>query len=289
MTGSTSRLSTSSRLNTPLGVRARLNSLTNNAPKPKKAISSSTLTLQAPKRSLTHNYPSSIRSQSPGEESDSGSETDSSDEYALKEEEAERAAEEQEILNRKLEELQKMINNEAIGLVSNPRRRRPKSLLSPRSPGGSSRHGESLLSSRSQSRSHSQSVSSAVSSSAGSPHGSIPDIPSPSGESGRSSHSNSYPHSPVGRQWSHHNSNGRTTSPPIVNRRSVVGYAQRNHPQSDEYNTSSYGSEASSFSDLSDASLSASALESALMSNIRGAGSRFSQFAHSRVGSRLPR
>ncbi|KIJ69885.1 hypothetical protein HYDPIDRAFT_104538 [Hydnomerulius pinastri MD-312] len=49
---------------------------------------------------------------------------------------------------------------------------------------------------------------------------------------------------------------------------------------------SNHGSSASSFSDLSDASLSASALESALMSNIRGGGSRFSAIARSKFAGR---
>ncbi|TFK28912.1 hypothetical protein FA15DRAFT_678047 [Coprinopsis marcescibilis] len=232
MTGST-RLSTSGRLNTPLGVRARLNSLTNNSPRPKKAISSSTITVQGPRRSNT--LP--IRPESP--KSSSGSDTDSSEEHALKEEEAERAAEEQEVLNRKLEELQRMITNEAIGLVSNVRpHRRSLNLLSPRSPRspGSSSRPDTL-----STRSGSQSVSSAVSS-ASSPQGSIPDIPSPNGDS--------QPHSPIGRQFS------RTTSPPTVSRRNAVGsHSHRSHPQSDGYTTSSYGSEASSFSDLSGMSL----------------------------------
>ncbi|KAF6761951.1 hypothetical protein DFP72DRAFT_877558 [Ephemerocybe angulata] len=263
MTGS-SRLSSSSKLNTPLGVRARLNSLTNNAPRPKKIISSSTLTLQASKKEHLPLRPTSPSSGSDGDSED--------DEEARKEEEAERAAEEQETLNRRLEELQRMMTNDAIGLVSTARPRR-RSLnqdrgrlgaLSPRSVGSSFRH-DTL-----SSRSGSQSVSDT-----GSPQGSIPDIPSPA--------DNSQSQSPRGRY-----STDSRTSPRFQN-----GERPRNYVHSDEYG-SSHGSETSSFTDLSDASVSASALESALMSNIRGGGgSRLSQFVpSSRVisrSSRLPR
>ncbi|KAF5333610.1 hypothetical protein D9611_002768 [Ephemerocybe angulata] len=243
MTGS-SRLSSSSKLNTPLGVRARLNSLTNNAPRPKKIISSSTLTLQASKKEHLPLRPTSPSSGSDGDSED--------DEEARKEEEAERAAEEQETLNRRLEELQRMMTNDAIGLVSTARPRR-RSLNQDRG-----------------SRSGSQSVSDT-----GSPQGSIPDIPSPA--------DNSQSQSPRGRY-----STDSRTSPRFQN-----GERPRNYVHSDEYG-SSHGSETSSFTDLSDASVSASALESALMSNIRGGGgSRLSQFVpSSRVisrSSRLPR
>ena len=266
-----SRLSASSRMNTPLGVRARLNSLTNNvqASSPrrasasdnatlnvnsnsatsKKGVSSSTLTLQAD--SKRHHPP--IRNADPFSES---SDEDSDDEELRKEEEADRAAEEQETLARRLEELQRMMTNEAIGLVSSARPRR-RSLtergrlgaLSPRSVGSSYRgNGHDTLSSsgansasRSAGRgseSHSQSLSEV-----GSPQGSIPDIPSPQG---------SQPHSPRGHRF--YNDGRMAGSPngglgsrfgPLQN-----GNGQRYHAPSDDYG-SSHGSETSSFTDLS--------------------------------------
>ncbi|KAF8165720.1 hypothetical protein B0H34DRAFT_250442 [Crassisporium funariophilum] len=243
MAGST-RLA-NSRIMTSLGVRARLSSLGNNSSRPKKATSSSTLTLQDG--------------------------TDSSDEEAIKEEEADRTAEEDEALTRKLAELQKMMTNDALGLVGGTRPRdkgkptdRGRSApLSPRS-AGSSR--VDTLSSRSAS----QSVSSA-----GSPQGSIPEIPSSS---------ESQPHSPIGRTLS-----SKSSSPPAVSSRSALGHVQRRYgPLVDRRGDfgGSQGSEASSFSDLSDASISASALESALMSNFGTGGSRFSQFTRSRPSTR---
>lgn len=356
--------STMSKLSTPLGVRARLNSLTKNSaayasrntPERKNsassaqgqshpAISSSTLTLQAsnsdrpaqqlysdrrlPEARNTRRRPSNGYSyhyggqspRSPSPASSSG--TDSSDEYALKEEEAERQAEEQELLAKKLEELTRMISSDAIGLVSRPPppprqpsssrpRRRSLNMLSPRSAGSMTsssipnlRQGAydtQSLSTRSGRDSLNQSsrnsvTSSVVASSTGSPQGSIPDIPSPNDVSRDSSQ----PHSPIGYSGRTGLGVGRgmtmvgvgaTANPPVVSRRPAFANGHRQgsrngrQPQSDEY-TSSYGSEASSFSDLSDASLSASALESALMSNIRGNGSRFSQFTPS-TRSRLP-
>jgi hypothetical protein len=108
MTGS-SRLSSSSRLSTPLGVRARLTSLGNNSPRPKKATSSSTLTVQGVKKTYEPMRPTSPSS---------GEDTDSEDEEAQKEEEADRNAEEQETLDRKLKDLQSMMTSDALGLVS---------------------------------------------------------------------------------------------------------------------------------------------------------------------------
>ncbi|GLB34188.1 hypothetical protein LshimejAT787_0110720 [Lyophyllum shimeji] len=244
-------------------VRARLNSLGNNSPRPKKATSSSTLTLHAQKK--TH---APLRPTTPS--SSEGS--DSEDEAARKEEDADRDAEEQEALNRKLQQLQAMMTNDALGLVSSARPRdkgkgidRDRSEpRSPRSMVGSYRR--DALSSRSASHSVS---------SASSPRGSIPDIPSPP--------SPSQPHSPMPRRLSA----TKSSSPPTLSPRSALG--QRYGPLVDRAmseHSSSHGSEASSFSDLSDASLSASALESALMSNIRGGGSRLSQFARSRMSGR---
>lgn len=265
MTGST-RLS-SSRLTTPLSVRARLTSLGNNTPRPRKAASSSTLTLQATRKPFSPLRPTSPSSSEGGTDSD---------EDAIKEEEAERNAEDEEALSRKIEELQKMMTTETLGLVSGTRSnnkgkakdRGRSEPLSPRS------LGSSRLDSLSG-RSMSQSISSA-----GSPHGSgsIPDIPSQSSES--------QPHSPIGRGLS-----SKSSSPPAVSSRSAVGLVHRRRERPTDFG-SSHGSEASSFSDLSgmfyllppsrkfsseiylDASISASVLESALLSNIGNNGSR---------------
>ncbi|KAF8914367.1 hypothetical protein CPB84DRAFT_1742141 [Gymnopilus junonius] len=225
MVGS-SRLSTS-RLLTPLGVRARLSSLGNNAPRPKKATSSSTLTLQGPKKPY-----SVLRPATPPT-----SESDSEDEEAIKEEEAERNAEEEEALTRKLADLQKMMTVDALGLVTGVRQRdkgkgRDRGRSTPISPRSAGSSRMDTLSSRSAS----QSISSASS-----PQGSIPDIPSAS--------SDSQSQSPLGRNLSH-----KSSSPPALSPRSALGHVQRRYgPLVDRTGDlgSNHGSEASSFSDLS--------------------------------------
>jgi len=118
-------------------------------------------------------------------------------------------------------------------------------------------------------------------SSADSPQGSIPSIPSPPPEVRT--------RSPMTR----HFGPAKSTSPPAVSTRSVWGrtaakpIVTRPRPGGHvSERGSEMGSEASSFSDLSDASLSPSALESALMSNMRGAGSRLSSFARSHLAGR---
>jgi len=246
------RMSSSARLNTPLAVRARLNSFGHNSARPKKASSSSTLTLRSAMKPFTPTMrPTSASSEE---------ETDSEDEAAAKEEETDRKLEEQEALDRKLKNLQKNMTSEALGLVSSSHTRekgrtidrgrinniQPKSTVA-RPPQGES-----------SSRSTSQSVSSASS-----PQGSIPSIPSPP--------PGSQPHSPISR----HLSPRKSSSPPAVSPRSAHGLSHlRYGPLVDRTSeqSSNQGSETSSFSDLSDASLSASALESALLSNLRGTG-----------------
>ncbi|KAJ7505477.1 hypothetical protein B0H11DRAFT_2170306 [Mycena galericulata] len=241
-------MSPSGRLSTPLGVRARLSSLGNNSPQPKKATSSSTLTVQGPKKVHQPLSPTSSASSEDG--------TDSEDEEAKKEEEADRNAEEQEALDRKLQELQRMVTNEALGLVSAASR--------PGVPG----KGKEIKRGRSFRRdSYSSPLSVSSNSSA---QGSIPDIPSPPPDS--------QPHSPISR----HLSPSKSSSPPALSPRSALGQSHRRFGPLG----SNHGSEASSFSDISDTSLSASALESALLSNIRGNGSRFSAFARSRLVGR---
>ncbi|ESK86975.1 autophagy-related protein 29 [Moniliophthora roreri MCA 2997] len=262
LSGSIRLSSSSARTSTPLGIRARLNSLghnshSHNTPRPKKATSSSsTLTLQQPQRPASHFRPRTPTS--------SEGETDSDDEEMLKEEEAERHAEEQEALEKKLKDLQRMMTNEALGLVSSNRNKR-KSVDRGRMFSPKSSYRQDGLSSASASHSVS---------SASSPQGSIPEIPSPPPDS--------QPHSPIGR----HMSPGKSSSPPALSPRSALSQSHRRYGhlmgRSSSEQDSVNGSEASSFSDISDASLSGSALESALLSNIRGGGSRFSAFTRSR-------
>ncbi|PFH47797.1 hypothetical protein AMATHDRAFT_118618, partial [Amanita thiersii Skay4041] len=242
----------SSGLPSPLGVRARLNSLGHNSLRPRKATSSSTITVQAPKAPTLPPRPITPSSSEESEDSES--------EEVIKEEEADRKVEEQEALDRKLHDLQQMMTNESLGLVSarprtkeNGRYRRgrhmtPNSLTTSGYP-----HREDTLSSRSASTS--QSVSSASS-----PQGSIPDIPSPSTNSSQN-------YSPMSR----HMSPAKSSSPPSLS--SGIATGRRYGPLSLSDHGSNHESETSSFSDISE-SISASALESALLSNIRGHGSR---------------
>ncbi|KAF5371222.1 hypothetical protein D9758_004139 [Tetrapyrgos nigripes] len=267
-------LSSSGRTHTS-NLRARLNSL---GAKARKPSSSSTLTLQTPKKP-----PSLLKSASTGSDYEN-EDTDSDEEQMLREEEAERNAEEQEALDHKLQDLQRMITKESLGLVSMGRRKSKgkavergrlgmsNSLASPPQSMQSSFRRDTLSN---HSRSTSQSVSSASS-----PQGSVPEIPSPP--------TDSMPHSPIGRHMSM--SPPKSSSPPALSPRSAVGQSHRRYGH---LQGSNHGSEASasSFSDLSDASLSASALESALLSNIHRNGSqtnlftRSSAFARSRFGS----
>lgn len=123
------RLSVSQRMVTPLGVRARLNSLTYKSPsKPRggqghsthgKTSSSSTATLQGTKRS-TGPLSAPPRTTSPFSDE---AESESSDEEELaqrREEEMERQTEDQEHLDKKLVQLQKMMTSERLGLVRSP-------------------------------------------------------------------------------------------------------------------------------------------------------------------------
>ncbi|KAG6897185.1 hypothetical protein C0992_003574 [Termitomyces sp. T32_za158] len=210
---------------TPLGVRARLNSLGNSSLKPRKAMSSSTLTLQGQKNI----HPSGLRPTTPSSSED----TDSEDEATRKEEEADRDAEEQEILDCKLQKLQEMITNEGLGFVSSSRLQKKGTALNHSRFGQGSMVGSykpgGLSSSSSVSASH-HSLSSASS-----PQGSIPDIPSP-------------PESQPLRRLSV----SKSSSPPALSPRNALG--QRFRPLVDRASSahsSTHGSEASSFSDLS--------------------------------------
>lgn len=242
--------SRTSHASTPLGVRARLASLGSNLPRPRATTSTSTLTTADGKASsqLPHDSPLSS-----SDESDSESD----------EEAADRQQEEQEALDKKLQELQNMMTNDALGLVSsNQPRSTGRSVIRDRS--GPAYESDS---SRNDERSASRSATGSQSlSEASSPQGSIPSIPSPPAEATR-------------RSFHRQLSLSKSSSPPAVSSRSARGLSHLGqHGPSD---SSNQGSEASSFSDLSDASLSASALESALMSNVKPGGSRFPGFGRS--------
>jgi hypothetical protein len=236
-------MSPSGRLSTPLGVRARLSSLGNNSPRPKKASSSSTLTVQGPKKPHRPLSPTS---------SASSEGTDSEDEEAKKEEEADRNAEEQEALDRKLQELQQMVTNDALGLVSATSRPgasgkgKGKESISRGRMGLAAMATSPLQGSfRRDSYSSPLSVSSASSRST---QNSIPDIPSPPPDS--------QPHSPISRHLSpnsRHLSPNKSSSPPALSPRSALGQSHRRYGPLLERGEqgSNHGSEASSFSDIS--------------------------------------
>ena len=216
---------TSTRLTAPLGLRARLNSLT---PAPldisPMVSSSSIVTLQDRppgrlfRRPILPSHPSSA-----GSDDDSEAELDAS-------EQAERRLEEQEALDQKLRNLQTMITGDKLGLVrsSRPRQRTERPFKDPQ---------------RALSNYTSLDSSSPSTSSVGSPHGSIPSIPSP----------------PPERQQMQQPTRGPTvvaksSSPPAISPRHahpqgfgrLIGMVQRNSEKD-----SNNGSSASSFSDLS--------------------------------------
>ncbi|OJT10289.1 hypothetical protein TRAPUB_13157, partial [Trametes pubescens] len=330
----------------PLGVRARLSSLgiarahaqvrspvhadpvhsplaglpTTSAAPPlrqtKKISSSSTITLQGPRRTRTPLHrlsPTSSRADSSSDDSDL-------DEQTRKEEEAER----QETLTRKLQDLKNMMTTDTLGLVADPARTRAKQRGRARPISGASTSAASLSSSgarRSSSMSRSHGQQSLSSASVDSRQGSIPSLPSPPASAPRPAHLHRQPH-PQSRRSSHpqrppmrpHSQSQSTsqslshsrsttqsnssaqppsrvtspmpvprhlstpsTSPPALSPGRAVG---QTHVQNLRYAAAGLAavsgtvSEASSFSDLSDTDLSGSALESALMSNTRGGGSR---------------
>jgi hypothetical protein len=169
---SLSRLSTSIRLTTPVGVRARLNSLSNNSPsRANRPTSSSVLTLRGHRRD-----PSTFQPVSPF-----SSESESDGEYERREE-AERRLEEQEALDKKLKHLQTLLTGDNVGLVSSVSEHRKakepqtQDRFAP-SPSSHMARKDASVSSRSQS------ISSA---SSRSPRGSIPSIPSPTPDSSQS-------------------------------------------------------------------------------------------------------
>lgn len=163
---SLSRLSTSVRLTTPLGVRARLNSLSNNSPsRTNRPTSSSVLTLRGGHRRDQPTF-------RPASPLSSGSESDGEFE---RREEAERQMEEQEALDKKLKNLQALLTGDNVGLVSSVSEHRKGK--EPQREGRFASSPSSQIARKdtsASSRSQSQSISSASS-----PRGSIPSIPSP--------------------------------------------------------------------------------------------------------------
>lgn len=260
-----SKLSSSVRLTTPLGVRARLNSLTSNSPaRANKTSSSSILTLQGHRRDFSALRPTSPLS--------SGSD---SDEAAEKAEEAERQLGEQEELDKKLKALEQMISDESLGLVSSPNLKR-KDKESDRGRMGTPflPKLDGLDRNQMGRSDRSQSISSASSA-----HGSISSMPSPPPE----------PHSSVNRHFSPSEKSTNSTSlSPTGKGPSHIRHTLLVNKQKTSEKGSNHGSSASSFSDLSDASLSASgsAMESAFMSNIRGGNSRLSHYGRSYLSGR---
>ncbi|KAI0307133.1 hypothetical protein B0F90DRAFT_1685406 [Multifurca ochricompacta] len=167
---SLAKLSTSIRLTTPLGVRARLNSLSSNSPsRVNRPSSSSVLTLRGHRRDQAAFRPGSPLS--------SGSETDEEDEGR---EEAERRLEEQEALDKKLRNLQTLLTGDNVGLVSSINEQRKA--REPQTQGlvalGSPHQRAGMYTSE---LSRSQSISSASST-----RGSIPSMPSPPAEGSQS-------------------------------------------------------------------------------------------------------
>lgn len=214
---------TSTKLTTPLGIRARLNSLT---PAPlnvtPKLSSSSIMTLQdGPPARLPRRARS--RSSSAGSDDDSDAELDAS-------EQAERQLEEQEALDKKLRNLQTMITGDKLGLVrsSRPRQRTERPSRDPQ---------------RALSNYTSLDSSSPSPSSLGSPQGSIPSIPSPPPERHQVQQ-------PARRQAVP----AKSSSPPALSPRNaqpqgfggLIGMVQKNSERDSNNNSS-----ASSFSDIS--------------------------------------
>lgn len=223
-----SRLSgqiSSTRLTTPLGLRARLNSLT---PAPldvsPMVSSSSILTLQdRPPGRLLRRPILRSHSSSAGSDDDSDAELDAS-------EQAERQLEEQEVLDQKLRNLQTMITGDKLGLVRSPRPRQRTER--------SSKDPQRALSNYTSLDSSSPSTSSV-----GSAQGSIPSIPSPPPEPQQ-----------VQQPTRRPTVVAKSSSPPAISPRHahpqgfgrLVGMVQRNSERD-----SNNGSSASSFSDLS--------------------------------------
>ncbi|KAJ3545987.1 hypothetical protein NM688_g5562 [Phlebia brevispora] len=270
-----------------LTIRTRLNSLGHRSSvnSPQKVSSSSVLTLQGPKRPHTQLRPLTPTSSraSPSSPASSADESEEDEDTRREAEEEQRA--EQEALDRKLRELQRKLTKANLGLVSSPPKPAPLRMQDTKGKGKEMDRGRTApLSASSTSSSihqrlemsqavnRSQTPSHHSLSSASSPQGSIPDIPSPE------------PRSPQLSPMRHFSPAGKSTSPPAVNHGNAWGALRhigraRTIGNVRSERGSEIGSETSSFSDLSDASLSAS-LESALMSNM-------SNVSNFRAGSRI--
>lgn len=218
---SLSKLSTSVRLTTPLGVRARLNSLSSNSPsRANRPTSSSVLTLRGGHRRDQPTF-------QPGSPLSSGSESDGEFE---RREEAERQLEEQEALDKKLKTLQALLTGDNVGLVSSVSEHRKGK--EPQTQGRFAPSPSSQLARKDTSASsRSQSISSTSS-----PRGSIPSIPSPtSGSSQSLTSKHTSPTKPAGPSTA--TTLGQTKTQPLLRYGPVVNATGE--------------SSASSFSDLS--------------------------------------
>lgn len=283
----TYRLSNSSSArgpSTPLGVRARLNSLGGHARgsslsqqgvlRPaKKVSSSSTLTLQGPRRSYTPLgaplSPAASRPESEDEKEphragsrarvhDDSDEEEEEEELFKKEEEELRKMEEMETLERKLRDLTATMTKDSIGFVPSPPSAQRKPQPNGKRENGLRRDRPHSLSSASLSSvgggdaRPSPSRSQQSLSSMDSPHGSLtsPSPSSPRSHSRRQSH-----------DWTRHAYTGSLSppraqfSPPALSPRTATGHTHVHVGASRTRRTvdrlSEHGSEASSFSDLS--------------------------------------
>ncbi|KAL4076255.1 hypothetical protein J3A83DRAFT_4357332 [Scleroderma citrinum] len=253
-------LSASGKLSTPLGVRVRLNSLTHKSPSKYRHQQ-----LQGHGQTHTHaghtrvssstatlqglpSRRSALPLQPPSPFSEDGS-SDSSDASAVirrKEEEEERNAEEREALEKKLAQLQQTMTTEKVGLVGNPAS--PGQVPSIPSPSSPSSP-RPIPNTSSQNPSRGQGYMQAQLQGRGHTHPThLQPIVQPIAQSP----------TPMAR----HISPSKSSSPPTVSVRNARGQSHLH------------------------ASFSASALESALMSNIRGGGSKLSMTARSRLGGR---
>ena len=230
---------TSTRLTTPLGLRARLNSLTPAPNATPKVSSSSIMTLQDGPRTRIHRRPTiRSRASSTGSGGDSDGELDAS-------EQAERRLEEQEALDKKLRNLQTMITGDRLGLVrsSRPRQRTERPSRDPH---------------RALSDYTSLDSSSPGTSSVGSPQGSIPSIPSPPQEQQVQQ---------VQQPARRRTIPTKSSSPPALSPRyahpqgfgGLIGMVHRNSERD-----SNNGSSASSFSDISGQPFAPSLVSSSL-------------------------
>ncbi|KZT05587.1 uncharacterized protein LAESUDRAFT_726877 [Laetiporus sulphureus 93-53] len=257
---------------------------------------------------------------------DEHSDESEDEEEARKEEEEDRKAEEQEALERKLKELQLMMTKDALGLVSSTSKDKGKAQMQDRGRAGPLSYSSAYYPGAQQRTSRSQqSLSSMSSRSAQGSIPSIPSSPRnlqvvtnwrSHPDNRASSSANTYEEplspppsssrltSPIPRHFSPPDKSG---SPPAISTGRAYGQTHVRTLASTSERTDSpgwrmdlgsagntqhsalseQGSQASSFSDLSDASLSASAFESASALMSRGAGgSRLSSLFRSNIAGR---